>query len=213
MIKMRKLNIKKFKKKINFYRLGKLVAIFLYVFGVGLVLLGISSFIAFKNDSEDIMVSNNNLEKSVGEDELLSSYEKLSTKVLSPVMYDSMSKAALNSKYYPTSFYGKLTHYGPDCKGCGGHLGCNGQDARNGNIYYEDKEYGTIRIVAASKTLPCGSIIRINVDAYDPNGMYAIVLDRGVGDGVIDLLKTSEKAKAPSRTVKKVRFDIVRYGY
>ena len=92
-------------------------------------------------------------------------------------------------------------------------MGCNGQDARNGNIYYDDKEYGTVRIVAASKILPCGSIIRINVDAYDPDGMYAIVLDRGVSPGIIDLLKTSQRAKAPSRTVNNALFDIVRYGY
>lgn len=206
--------LKKLIRKFNkFNKFNRYFSICLYIFGIFFVLLGISSFIVLSSDSESILVYNSNLEKSVDEEELLNSYEKLNEKVLSPVLYNSMSLAAVNSKYYPTSFYGKLTHYGPDCKGCGGHLGCNGQDARNGNIYYDDKEYGTIRIVAASKTLPCGSIIRINVDAYDPNGMYAIVLDRGVGDGVIDLLKTSEKAKAPSRTVNSVRFDILRYGY
>lgn len=210
---MQKFKLKKVKNKFNFNKFNRFFSTFLYVFGIFFVVLGISSFIVLSSDNESILVFNSNLEKSVDEEELLSSYEKLNEKVLSPVLYNSMSLAASNSKYYPTSFYGKLTHYGPDCKGCGGHLGCNGQDARNGNIYYDDKEYGTIRIVAASKTLPCGSIIRINVDAYDPNGMYAIVLDRGVGDGVIDLLKTSEKAKAPSRTVNSVRFDIVRYGY
>lgn len=206
--------LKKLIRKFNkFNKFNRCFSICLYIFGIFFVLLGISSFIVLSSDSESILVYNSNLEKSVDEEELLNSYEKLNEKVLSPVLYNSMSSAALNSKYYPTSFYGKLTHYGPDCKECGGHLGCNGQDARNGNIYYDDKEYGTIRIVAASKTLPCGSIIRINVDAYDPNGMYAIVLDRGVGDGVIDLLKTSEKAKAPSRTVNSVKFDILRYGY
>lgn len=210
---MRKLKLKKVKSKFNFSKFNRFFSVFLYVFGVIFVMLGISSFIVLSSDSEGVLVYNSNLEKALDDDELLSSYEELNEKVLSPVLYSSMSLAAANSKYYPTSFYGKLTHYGPDCAGCGGHLGCNGQDARNGNIYYEDKEYGTVRIVAASKTLPCGSIIRINVDAYDPNGMYAIVLDRGVGDGVIDLLKTSEKAKAPSRTVNNVKFDIVRYGY
>ncbi len=191
----------------------KLFSAFLYIFGMFFILLGVSSFIVLRYDNESVVSYNNNLEKSVDEKDLLESYEKLNSKVLSPVLYETMASAVSNSKYFPTSFYGKLTHYGPDCAGCGGHLGCNGQDARNGNIYYEDKEYGTVRIVASSQILPCGSIIRINVDAYDPNGMYAIVLDRGVGQGVIDLLKTHEKAKAPSRTVNKVKFDIVRYGY
>lgn len=210
---MRKIMIKEIIKMFSFNKFNKSFSMLLYIFGVIFVILGISSFIVLSSDNESILVYNSNLEKSVDDEELLSSYEKLNGKVLSPVLYNSMSLAASYSKYYPTSFYGKLTHYGPDCKGCGGHLGCNGQDARNGNIYYDDEEYGTVRIVAASKTLPCGSIIRINVDAYDPNGMYAIVLDRGVGDGVIDLLKTSEKAKAPSRTVNSVKFDILRYGY
>ena len=43
--------------------------------------------------------------------------------------------------------------------------------------------------------------------------MYAIVLDRGVGDAHVDLLKTSQVAASPVRTINKVVFDIVRYGY
>ena len=82
-----------------------------------------------------------------------------------------------------------------------------------GNIYYNDKEYGKLRIVAMSSTIPCGSIIRINVSAYDPDGMYAIVLDRGVSGNMVDLLKTSSRASSPVQTVNNVTFDIVRYGY
>ena len=110
---------------------------------------------------------------------------------------------------------GKLTHYGPDCKGCGGTTACKGINVRNGNIYYNDKEYGKVRIVAADRKLPCGSIIKINVDKYDKNGMYAIVLDRGgiIKGAKIDLLKTSERAKSPVRTINKASFDIIRLGY
>ena len=144
---------------------------------------------------------------------MLKNYEKINKNDLEPVLYEDFKLAVENSKYFPTSFVGKLTHYGPDCPLCGGRVGCNGQDVRNGNIYYEDKEYGTLRIVATSTTIPCGSIIRINVQEYDPNGMYAIVLDRGVGDAHVDLLKTSQVAASPVRTINKVVFDIVRYGY
>ena len=80
-------------------------------------------------------------------------------------------------------------------------------------IYYNDSEYGKLRIVAMSSTIPCGSIIRINVDAYDPDGMYAIVLDRGVSGNMVDLLKPSARSSSPVQTVNNVTFDIVRYGY
>ena len=64
-----------------------------------------------------------------------------------------------------------------------------------------------------SSSIPCGSIIRINVSAYDPEGMYAIVLDRGVSGSMVDLLKESASADSPVRTMDGVTFDIVRYGY
>ena len=191
----------------------KIISFVLYVLGVLFLGLGISTLIVFSVDEEKVDVDNMNLEKAVDSDTLSKSYAQIDKNELKPVFFDTMQEAVDNSKYYETSFKGKLTHYGPDCALCGGHLGCNGQDARNGNIYYNDKEYGTVRIVAASKILPCGSIIRINVDKYDPNGMYAIVLDRGVSPGIIDLLKTSQKASSPVRTVNNVVFDIVRYGY
>ncbi len=195
------------------FRFSKGLLITIYGSGLLCLLLGISISVIFSSKEDYLKVENVNLEKSIDDKELIDSYKVLDKKVLDPILYDTMAEAVSNAKYFPTSFYGKLTHYGPDCPLCGGHLGCNGQDARNGNIYYDDKEYGTVRIVAASQILPCGSIIRINVDAYDPDGMYAIVLDRGVSPGIIDLLKTSQRAKAPSRTVNKALFDIVRYGY
>ena len=191
----------------------KFLALILYFCGITLLCVGVSSFIALSSTKTTKYVYNANLEKAVDTDTLKESYKTLNEKNLSPVLFDNFYDAVNNAKYYDTSFIGKLTHYGPDCALCGGHLGCNGQDARNGNIYYNDKEYGTVRIVATSKSIPCGSIIRINVDAYDKNGLYAIVLDRGVGPGVVDLLKTSEKAMSPARTVNNARFDIVRYGY
>lgn len=191
----------------------KLISFILYVLGVICLGLGISSFIVLSSNEKELKINNINLENNVDSTTLSESYSKIDKNELRPVFFDTMQEAVDNAMYYETSFKGKLTHYGPDCPLCGGHLGCNGQDVRNGNIYYNDKEYGTVRIVASSKILPCGSIIRINVDEYDPNGMYAIVLDRGVSPGNIDLLKTSQRAKSPVRTLNNVIFDIVRYGY
>ena len=192
----------------------KIIAGVLYVFGLVFIGAGIVGLVSLENDSfESVEASNGNLNKTISTKELVNSFQKLDKRSLKPVMYNDFESAVYNSQFYPTSFVGKLVHYGPDCPECGGHLGCNGQDARNGNIYYNDSEYGKLRIVAMSSTIPCGSIIRINVDAYDPDGMYAIVLDRGVSGNMVDLLKESAKAKSPVATTSGVTFDIVRYGY
>ena len=191
----------------------KILFFICYFIGMLIFCLGISTLIVFSFKKYTFEINNINLDIALSTEDLKNIYASINSKDLEPIMFDTMKEAVENAKYYDTSFVGKLTHYGPDCALCGGYLGCNGQYARNGNIYYNDKEYGTVRIVASSKILPCGSIIRINVDAYDPNGMYAIVLDRGVSPGIIDLLKTSQQAISPVRTVNNVVFDIVRYGY
>lgn len=189
----------------------RIFSVTLYLCSMVCLVLGFTLTIIVGSSTRIFKVES--LSRTVSDKEFTDSYKKLSDKSLRPILYYNFNDAVENSKYFPTSFIGKLTHYGPDCALCGGHLGCNGQDARNGNIYYNDKEYGTVRIVATSKAIPCGSIIRINVDVYDKNGMYAIVLDRGVGASHVDLLKTSETAISPVRTTNNVRFDIVRYGY
>lgn len=200
------------KKKRNLGK--KIIASFLYITGIVFICTGAVCYISLDNDThKEVEAVNNNLNKTVSTKELVASFRKLDKRTLSPVMYNNFEDAVYNSQFYPTSFVGKLVHYGPDCPACGGHLGCNGQDARNGNIYYNDPEFGTVRIVAMSSTIPCGSMIKINVDAYDKDGMYAIVLDRGVSGSMVDLLKESNKSKSPVRTVDGVTFDIVRYGY
>ena len=192
----------------------KFLSLVLYVCGIVFICAGVVSYYGIENDTfKNKKTLNDNLNKTVPTKELVNSFKELDKKNIKPIMYNTFEDAVYNSQFYPTSFVGKLVHYGPDCPECGGHLGCNGQDARNGNIYYDDEEYGTLRIVAMSSTIPCGSIIRINVDAYDPEGMFAIVLDRGVSGNMVDLLKESAKSSSPVRTVDGVAFDIVRYGY
>lgn len=192
----------------------KIVASIFYVTGIVFICSGIIGYASLDNEIlDEIETVNNNLNKTVSTKEMVASFRGLDKRTLSPVMYNNFEDAVHNSQFYPTSFVGKLVHYGPDCPACGGHLGCNGQDARNGNIYYNDPEFGKVRIVAMSSTIPCGSMIKINVDAYDKDGMYAIVLDRGVSGAMVDLLKESNKSKSPVRTVNGVTFDIVRYGY
>lgn len=180
------------------------------IFGFMFISVGIGIMYALETDETNINIINDSKNLLTYSD-LKSGQSELLEKQLKPVFYNSMADAVFYSKSYPTSFKAKLVHYGPDCASCGGRLGCNGQNAKNGNIYYNDKEFGKIRIVAASTLLPCGSILKINLDAYD--NMYVIVLDRGVDSSMIDLLKESQRSKSPVRTVNNVVFDIVRYGY
>ena len=100
--------------------------------------------------------------------------------------------------------------------------GCNGYTASGryiGNsIYYNDKEYGTIRIVAADKSYPFGTIVRFNNLNYYGKEIYAIVLDRGGAIGknkrvLFDLLFPNEKTANDFGVAKKVSCDILRIGY
>lgn len=180
------------------------------ILGFMFISVGVGIMYSLETDEVNINIINDGKNLLTYSD-LKSGQSELLEKQLKPVFYNSMADAVFYSKSYPTSFKAKLVHYGPDCASCGGRLGCNGQNAKNGNIYYNDKEFGKIRIVAASTLLPCGSILKINLDAYD--NMYVIVLDRGVDSSMIDLLKESQRSKSPVRTVNNVVFDIVRYGY
>ena len=140
---------------------------------------------------------------------------------VTPLIRDFSDKAVLET------FTGSLTGYGPDCYGCGGKTS-TGYDLRE-NIYYEDSEYGTIRILAADKYFPFYSIIRVsNVPGIDP--FIAIVLDRGGDVGwyrnfvsgeimfdsqkgtLFDLAFTTEKDPNILGKTNNVKFEVLRSG-
>ena len=114
------------------------------------------------------------------------------------------------------TFTGKITGYGPDCSGCTSNKTASGYYVGEGNIYYSDKEYGSIRIVAGDKKYPFGTIVKLsNLTFSDP--IIAIVLDRGSGIGLdkkiqFDLLFDSEK-NVDIGIKSNVQFDILRLGY
>ena len=109
---------------------------------------------------------------------------------------------------------GNLTGYGPDCVGCGGRTstGHNLYDS----IYYEDSEFGTVRILAADPSFPFYSIIRVsNVPTMDD--FIGIVLDRGgnVGFGrctLFDLAFESESFLNLVPLFRNVTFELLRSG-
>ncbi len=108
---------------------------------------------------------------------------------------------------------GAISSYGPDCVGCSGTL-ASGFYAGNGNIYYQDSTYGSVRIVAGDRSYPFGTIVQVS---GTPLGDFnAIVLDRGGGIGfgkrfLFDLLFPSEAEGFGSYW--NITFTILRYGY
>lgn len=114
----------------------------------------------------------------------------------------------------PVTFTGTMTGYGPDCEGCGRRVGCSPyQNVKNGNIYFTDNEYGKIRIIAGDKSIPCGTIIKVEkLRKYET--FYAIVLDRGsaIKGTLFDLLFVSEK-DATSLGRASATYTIVRWGW
>ena len=109
---------------------------------------------------------------------------------------------------------GNLTGYGPDCVGCGGHTSTGFN--LNESIYYEDSEFGTVRILAADPSFPFYSIIRVsNVPTMDD--FIGIVLDRGgnVGFGrgtLFDLAFESESSPNLVPLTRNVTFELLRSG-
>lgn len=112
-------------------------------------------------------------------------------------------------------FTGTITGYGPDCDGCIG-ITSSGYDVRN-TIYYNDKTYNNVRVLAADKSLPFGTIIKVsNLKYY--NDFIGIVLDRGSaisfdGFSQIDLLFESEDYSYNFGRKENVIFEILRLGY
>ncbi|MDD2207743.1 MAG: hypothetical protein PHG03_01135 [Bacilli bacterium] len=120
-----------------------------------------------------------------------------------------------NDLYAPIDTYnGVLTGYAADCPLCGGTLGCTGQDVLTDRITtHNDETYGTVRIVASSKSLRCGSIVQFALPSVSDEKITAIVLDRGVIGTSLDLLVESEEIAYNNVGRKQISYDILRFGY
>ena len=99
------------------------------------------------------------------------------------------------------------------CEGCIG-ITASGYDVRN-TIYYEDSEYGIVRIIAADPSLPFGTIIKISNIGEE---IIAIVLDRGGSIGFnnfsqADLLSLNEPVAYKFGKKNNAKFEVLRYGF
>ena len=125
-------------------------------------------------------------------------------------------------------FTGRMTGYSAECAGCSkeGYVACLTEDKQKFSItkdglYYEDDEYGSVRVIAAAKQkFPCGTIVEIIKDGYDP--YYTVVLDRGsamnkawdMGLTLIDLsFNNDEEALASDLTGRNLTFKVKRWGW
>lgn len=143
------------------------------------------------------------LDKEIEKEEVVQEDEKEEVVVSKPVS-DVLEKQV-----------GSLSGYGPDCKGCSGYL-ASGRYVGDGNIYYSDSTYGTVRILSGDKTYPFGTIVRVKSSSWGT--FLAIVLDRGGGVGfgkthLFDLLYASNSLAYDCGVSYNTVFEILRYGY
>lgn len=141
-------------------------------------------------------------------------------------VFESTSEEVTIGTGPEADYSGRLTGYGPDCTGCTGLLYCPDSDGKYhyltndiNSTYFEDKEFGKVRILASDPTLfPCGTIIHVVNDDLD---IYGVCLDTGIamrnawrnyGSVLIDLAFTSESISMGA-TNNNTKFTVLRWGW
>lgn len=153
-------------------------------------------FATFTSVGSETKVSNNNLNMSLD-------LNLMALRVEEDIKNDIYSAKE--------TYTGDLTGYGADCPLCGGTLACMPSlDVLHGNVNYHDETYGDVRIVASSRNLACGTIIRFPRNGED---IVAIVLDRGVLGTAIDLLMPSEADAYKYVGRSLITYDVLRKGW
>lgn len=168
--------------------------------------------IGFSNPSAVIITEDISNARSIKAIHLVSKYNK---NIVKTKTVQSFSEVLEYGNKMPVKFNGIMTGYGPDCVGCGGKTGCPPrQNVRNGNVYFNDKDYGKINIVATDSRIPCGSILKITNSTLGKE-VTAIALDRGgaIKSTKVDFLVESEKKALTTVGKQKVTFEIVRWGW
>ena len=113
-------------------------------------------------ERSSIVTSNINNVKSIQSSRIIHEYSDNTFKTFNTKLVTNTQDIKKYGKNNKIEFTGTLTGYGPDCPGCLGMVYCSpNPNVLNGNIYYNDKTYGKIRILAADYSIPCGSIVHI----------------------------------------------------
>lgn len=125
-------------------------------------------------------------------------------------------------------YNGIMTGYGPDCVGCSGlgYVACRTYEGSsfslvNDGIYYADREYGSLRVVAAAHSLfPCGTVVEVK--SSNLGTFLAVVLDTGgdmrsnLSNGIyhFDVAYTTQKDESIKyATNNNVVYTVQRWGW
>ena len=124
--------------------------------------------------------------------------------------YNSLPNKAVVLPVLDT-FYGTATAYVYNCPMCSGKLACHSAyDLSDGKTSYYDGTYGELRIVAADKRFPCGTVLFATIDGEK---QMVIVLDRGVYGNKMDLLSKDLDACHAFGFKRNIKYEVVRYGF
>ena len=127
-------------------------------------------------------------------------------------------------------YTGVMTGYGPDCSTCSGRgfVSCKTEDKKNFNlindgIYYNDDEFGEVRVLAAALSeFPCGTIIEVKNSNL--GNFTGIVMDTGytmreqLKDGIyhFDVAYQTEKDESIKKATNmsgEVIYSVQRWGW
>ena len=184
-----------------------LLLIFMFVFGI----------FFFTNEKTVVLnsVSNVNSARSIEAYNLITRYDNME-KEITARMVNTMEEAALYGASTPISFTGQMTAYKATCKGCTGIVACPPrQDVRGDNIFFNDKTYGRIRILAADPHIPCGTIIQASNLTFSDEPVIGIVLDRGgaIKGNITDFLVGPEEDMDMVGRQRGVNYEVLRWGW
>ena len=160
-------------------------------------------------------VNNVNAAKSIRAYNLVLKYDE-KVKEKAPMLVETMDEAAVYGPQQPISFVGQMTAYKATCKGCTGLVACPpAQDVRNNNIWYQDKTYGKIRILAADRKIPCGTIVKVTNVTFSEEPIIGIVLDRGgaIKGNIMDFLVGENDDMDVVGRQRGVNYEIIRWGW
>lgn len=171
-------------------------------------------------NNQNITIGNNNFDKMADKTMTLFKEEATEEPVVdtTPVISDTPTTPSSSGLFYDreilNTVVGNLTGYGANCYGCSGYTAAGHN--LNESMYYDDNEFGTVRILAADPSFPFYSIFRIsNVPGMDD--FIGIVLDRGGNVGfnrgtLFDLAFINEKDPGIIGLTPNVKFEMLRNG-
>lgn len=177
-----------------------------------MMVIAIILIIGFSNTPVTITTEDISSVRSIKAIHLVSKYNK---NVVNTKLVTAFSDVIKYGSTMPVKFNGVMTGYGPDCEGCGGKVGCPPrQNVKNGNVYFNDQEYGKINIVATDSRIPCGSIIKITNSSLGDE-VVAVALDRGgaIKNNKMDFLVETEAKASKFVGKQNVTYEIVRWGW